>query len=277
MEVPRVTSRATRAAVVLCCAAACAGAHGQAATQAGVAKPPPDVGDEVQVEGHNVAALRAEIQQAEQVFYDRFNAINSRDEFDITCDYQVQTGSKMPRRVCRANFWGVSEAKAAHEGVLRQHGTGNAGSAQFESEARGKEQQLEAEMRGLVATDPELGRAAFRLGALHQALAQQLARSQVPGPEDRPPTTSGQAAPEDAGVTQVKIGAKPWEQALQWRTFTIANASGKLRSVEVHCSGSTERLQWEDGVEWRLPDDWKECGLRVDARAGTTFTLYEFK
>jgi len=275
-----VTGRAMRGAVLLCCAAAAgAGIHGQAVTETGVARPPPDVGDEVQVEGRSVAGLRAEIQKAEQVFYDRFNAINSRDEFDIECDYQVQTGSKMPRRVCRANFWGASQARAAHEGVLRQQGTGNLGSAQFEAEARTKEQQLEAEIRQMVAADPDLGRAAFQLGALHQALAQQLARSQVPGAPagGRSPTTSRQDAPSDAGVTRAQIGAKPWEQALQWRTFTIANPSGKLRAVEVHCGGRTERLQWEDGVEWRLPDDWKDCALRVDARAGTTFTLYEFR
>src|SRR5207247_2549660 len=53
-----MTGRLTRAAVVLCCAAAaCAGAHGQEATQAGVARPPTDVGDEVQVVGRNAAAL----------------------------------------------------------------------------------------------------------------------------------------------------------------------------------------------------------------------------
>jgi len=258
----------------------CLGVHGQVATEAGVARSPPDVGDVVQVEGQHVAALRAEIQQAEQILYNRFNAINSSDEFDIACDYQVQTGSKMPRRVCRANFWGTSQARAAHEGVLRQQGAANLGSAQFEAEARGKQQELAAEMRRLVTTDPELGQAAFRLGELQVALAQQLAhytRAALPSGEDRSPTASLRDVPLEAGVTHVQIGAKPWEQALQRRTFAIANPSDKLRSIEVRCSGRTERVPWEEGVEWRLPDAWRDCSLRVEARAGTTFTLYEFE
>ena len=261
-----MTRRGLRAVFVLwCAAAACAAAHGQAAAPAGATSPPPDVGDEVQVIGRSPAELRLQIQQAEQVFYDRFNAINSRDEFDITCDFQVQTGSKMPRRVCRANFWGVAQAKAAHEGVLRQHGSANAGSAQFEGEARAKQQQLAEEMRRLVATDPELARDASRLGILQQALARHSA------------SDGDQEVPPDVVVTKGKIGAGAWEHALQWRTFTIANPSAKFRTIEVHCGGRTESLQWEENAEWRLPEDWTDCGLLVEARAGTTFTLYEFK
>ena len=274
--------RASRVASVLgCAAAACWGAYGQTSANTGAARPPPDIGDEVRVEGHHVAVLRAEIQHAEQVLYDRFNAINSSDDFDITCDYQVQTGSKMPRRVCRAKFWGVAQARAAHEGVLRQQGTASAGSAQFEGEARGKQEQLAAEMRRLVATDKELGLAAFRLGELQIALKQELDRSGRPAPtsgEDRSPAPSIRDVPLDAAVSHVEIrGNKSWERALQRRTFSITNPSDKLRSIEVRCRGRTERLQWEEGVEWRLPDDWQDCGLRVEARAGTTFTLYEFE
>jgi hypothetical protein len=247
----------------LVCALAAA-AYGQTAEQGG-GRPPPEVGDEVQVIGQNPAELRSQIQRAEQVFYDRFNAINSRDEFDITCDYQVQTGSKMPRRVCQANFWAVAQAKAAHEGVLRQHGSANAGSAQFEGEARAKQQELAEEMRRLVATDPELARDASRLGVLQQALARRSAAD------------SDQDVPPDVVITKGKVGSGAWEHALQWRTFTIANPSAKLRAIEVHCSGRTETLQWSEDAEWRLPDDWADCGLLVEARAGTTFTLYEFK
>ena len=266
-----MTSPARRAAIALCYAAAVsAGAYGQPAPQGGNAKPP-DVGDEIQVEGRSVAALRAEIQRAEQVLYDRFNAINSRDEFDISCEYEVQTGSKMPRRVCRANFWRVSQARAAHEGVLRQQGTGGTSPSAFQAEALSKQQLLAAEMRRLVAEDPELGQAAFRLGSLQQALVQHAP------PRIAAAAADGQGIPHDAHVTHAQIGDKPWDQALQWRTFMIVNLSGKLRSAEVRCTGLTERLQWEEGVEWRLPDDWKSCSLRVDARAGTTFALYEFE
>lgn len=263
-----MTNPAARAAIALCYATAVA--YGQPAAQDGSSKPP-DVGDEIQVEGRSVAALRAEKQRAEQILYDRFNAINSRDEFDISCEYEVQTGSKMPRRVCHAAFWRVSQAQAAHEGVLRQQGTGGAPPSQFQAEALSKQQLLAAELRRLVAEDPELGQAAFRVGSLQQALLQHAPPGIASADAD------AQGIPHDARVTHAQIGDKPWHQALQWRTFMIVNLSGKLRSAEVRCIGLTERLRWEEGVEWRLPDDWTSCSLQVDARAGTTFTLYEFE
>ena len=266
-----MTNPFTRAAIALCFAAAVSvGAYGQPAPQGGGAKPP-EVGDEIQVEGRRVAALRAEILRAEQVLYDRFNAINSRDEFDISCEYEVHTGSKMPSRVCRAEFWRVSQARAAHEGVLRIHGTAGTAPSQFQAEALSKQQLLAAEMRRLVIEDPELGQAAFNLGSLQQ----ELVRHAPPGIKSS--DADAQGIPHDARVTHVEIGDKPWDQALQWRIFSIVNLSGKLRSAEVRCIGLTERLRWEDGVEWRLPDDWTSCSLRVDARAGTTFALYEFE
>ena len=265
-----MTSPATRAVIAVCYAAVVsAGAYGQPVPQGGSAKPP-DVGDEIRVEGHRAAALRLEIQRAEQVLYDRFNAIDSRDEFDISCEYEVQTGSKMPRRVCHAAFWRVAQARAAHEGVLRQQGSAAFSPSQFQAEALSQQQLLAAEMRRLVAEDPELGQAAFNLGSLQQALLKHAA----PGIASSDADESG--IPHDARVTHAQIGDKPWDQALQWRTFMIVNVSGKLRSAEVRCTGVTERLQWEAGVEWRLPDDWSSCSLRIDARAGTTFVLYEF-
>ena len=175
----------------------------------------------------------------------------------------------------RVGFIGYGTIACQVEAGIR---AGNAGHSCVAA-ALVRQERADAPNDILVTADPELGRAASRLGTLQQALAQQQRQS---GP---PPQSAGGRSreandlnvPPDAGVTKVQIGANPWEQALQWRTFTIANPSGKLRSVEVRCSGHTERLQWEEGVEWRLADSWKECGLRVEARAGTTFTLYEFK
>jgi hypothetical protein len=134
-----------------------------------------------------------------------------------------------------------------------------------------KQQLLAAEMRRLVTEGPELGQAAFRLGSLQQALLQHAPPGITSAAAD------DQGIPHDARVTHVQIGDKPWDQALQWRIFSIVNLSGKLRSAEVRCIGLTEPLRWEESVEWRLADDWTSCSLRVDARAGTTFALYEFE
>ena len=271
---------AMRVVVSLCCAVAvCAGAHGQQGAQD--AARPPDVGDEIVVEGRNFAVLRLEIQRAEEALYDRFNAINSRDEFDISCDYEVLTGSKIPRRVCRANFWRTSEARAAHETVLGLQGSAFSFDAQqFEAQALYKHSLLAAEMRRVAAADPELQQAAFRLGTLEQALSQRrMPMPPTAGTEERVLTSGeGQQLPYGAAVVaDVHIGPEPWHHVLRWPTFTIANLFGELRSLEVRCNGQTERLQWEQGAEWKLPADWKSCTLRVDAPAGTTFALYEFE
>jgi hypothetical protein len=244
------------------------------------AAPAPDVGDEVLVQGRNFASLRLEIQRAEEALYDRFNAINSKDEFDISCEYEVLTGSKIPRRVCRANFWRTSEAHAAHETVLGLQGSSSFGSQQFQAQALYKQSLLAAELRRLAATDPELQQAAFRLGTLEQALSQgRMPMPPTAGTEERVLTPGeGQKLPYDATVvTDVHIGPEPWTHVLRWQTFTIANLFGRLRSLEVRCNGQAERLQWEQGVEWKLPDDWKSCTLRVEAPEGTTFALYEFQ
>ena len=261
-----------------CAAAACASAHAQQPPNGST--PPPDVGDEVVVQGRNFGTLRLEIQRAEEALYARFNAINSKDEFDITCDREVLTGSKIPRRVCRANFWRTSEARAAHETVLGLQGSSSFGAQQFEAQALYKQSLLAAELRRLAATDPELKQAAFRLGTLEQALSERrLPTPSAAGTEERAPTSGdGKQPPDDATiVADVRIGREPWTHMLKWQTFTIANLSGELRSLEVRCDGQMERLQWEQGVEWKLPDDWKSCTLRIDAREGTTFALYEFQ
>ncbi len=265
--------------IALCCAAAvCANARGQQAADGSTS--PPDVGDEVVVQGRNFGTLRLEIQRAEEALYERFNAINSKDEFDITCDYEVLTGSKIPRRVCRANFWRTSEARAAHETVLRLQGSSSFDARTFEAQALYKQGLLAAELRRLAATDPDLKQAAFRLGTLEKALSER--RLPIPpaaGTEERALTSAeSQQRPNDATVVaDVRIGREPWTHVLRWQTFTIANLVGELRSLEVRCSGQTEQLQWEQGVEWKLPDDWQSCALRVEAREGTTFALYEFQ
>ncbi|HVZ36167.1 MAG TPA: hypothetical protein VG963_27255 [Polyangiaceae bacterium] len=262
-----------RAVVAVSLAFAVCAAYGQAAS-------PPDVGDEVIVQGRNFATLRLEVQRAEQALYDRFNAINSNDDFDITCDYEVLTGSRIPRRVCRANFWRKAEANAAHEAVLGLQGSSSFGAQQFQAQALYKQSQLAEEMRRLAATDPELQQAAFRLGTLEQALSQgRLPMPTAVGTQERTLTAGdGQPLPYDAAVlVDVHMGPEPWSYALKWPTFTIANVFGELRSLELRCKGQTERLQWEQGVEWRLPDGWKACSLRVEAPPGTTFALYEFE
>jgi len=59
--------------------------------------------DEVVVEGRKPENVYAEIERLEISVYDRFNALNSNDEFDIHCFKQAPTGSNIaplvPRRI----------------------------------------------------------------------------------------------------------------------------------------------------------------------------------
>jgi hypothetical protein len=61
--------------------------------------------EEVVVYGdRTLNSLRMEVYRAEEAFYDAFNAVNSNDEYDISCERRAMTGSHMLRRVCEARF-----------------------------------------------------------------------------------------------------------------------------------------------------------------------------
>jgi hypothetical protein len=48
--------------------------------------------------------LRLEVYRVEEAFYDAFNAVNSNDEFDISCERRSPTGTHMSFRICEARF-----------------------------------------------------------------------------------------------------------------------------------------------------------------------------
>ena len=58
-------------------------------------QPAADV-DEVVVPGRRPENLRVEIERLEVAVYDRWNALNSNDEFDIHCLESEPTGSNIP-------------------------------------------------------------------------------------------------------------------------------------------------------------------------------------
>lgn len=51
-----------------------------------------------------LAELRREITLLEDRFYDRYNALNGRDIFDIHCSGEARTGTRLERRYCRAEY-----------------------------------------------------------------------------------------------------------------------------------------------------------------------------
>jgi tetratricopeptide (TPR) repeat protein len=63
----------------------------------------------------SLLSLKREIYKAEDLKFDLFNALNSTDEFDITCKYGVSTGSRIKRRVCDVGYMKKARAEDARQ------------------------------------------------------------------------------------------------------------------------------------------------------------------
>ncbi len=112
--------------------------------------------EEVIVRGQTPAALRIQIELAEEAVYDRFNEINSTDEFDIHCEEVAFTGSRMLTRFCQPNFWHATEESIAYETVrLLQGSAFSMPTGVFRGEAHYKRQQMREEMEQLAREDEE--------------------------------------------------------------------------------------------------------------------------
>ena len=236
--------------------------------------------EEVIVRGQSRAKLRFEIERAELAVMERFNELNSKDEYDIHCRREMLTGSNIPRRVCRANFWREAEATAGRETAIAFQGGAAFDAKQFQSEALYKHELMSDEMRQLVAQDSKLRRAVSHLGELQLqaggAVAREAARKLDTSAHV---VTSAEAAlPYDAALrADVLIQREPWSHELTQQVFTIAELDGEIGRIEVECSEHSTHLDYQPGAEWNLPADWAPCTVQVDARPGTTFALYEFE
>ena len=275
---PATSSAAT---IALCCAACAGVALAQAPeTGAEAVGGPPSVGDEIIVEGRGVGALRSEIIRAEEAVFARFNDINSGDEFDIDCRMEIPLGSRIPRRVCRANYWREVEVNIAEEAVRWLQGSAYSGPTQPERGLQPyKGKLLHDEIRQLAAEDEQFRGALTELGTAHLKLAEDTgARLSAADSASRQVPAGEEGLPYGAkNVIEVRAGRTPWTQVLKSRTFTLAHVYGEIRSVDVECAERKARLQYEIGVEWHIPATWGSCSLIVDASRDTTFALYEFE
>jgi hypothetical protein len=131
---------------------------------------------------------------------------------------------------------------------------------------------LIAEMQRLTAEDEQLKQASADLAAAQYALM--LRRGTQTMSRQAPPTLE---LPYGAKlIFEVIMGNDPWKHPLTERTFTIANVFGELRKIEVECAEGSQRIDYEFGVEWTVPNSWSSCVLQVNAKRETTFRLYEF-
>lgn len=237
------------------------------------------VSEEIVVIGQSPARLRVQIELAEEAVYDRFNDINSNDEFDIQCRQEARTGTRIPQRVCQANFWRAAQSDAAAATVRALQGSSAISPQVFQGEAIYKSRLLEDEMRLLAAQDEELLAAIVRLAGLTESLANSRNRNRQQNQTSaRVASASAQQLPYDAAVlADVTIRRDSWEHVLTHRTFAIAHVFGEIDSIRLNCSDATSELTFEEGAEWDIPDDWTPCFVSVEAERGTTFSFFEFE
>jgi hypothetical protein len=127
--------------------------------------------DEVIVRGRRGDRMRAELERVENAFYDRFNALNSRDEFDIVCMNDAPLGSRMPVRECLPEFALTAERRVAQDVLRRMQGFGGSSDSQIHfMRMDQKGQELVAEMQRLAREDEQLLRDLRRLAELRESL-----------------------------------------------------------------------------------------------------------
>jgi hypothetical protein len=156
-----------RALCLIVLAALAAPALGQNAAPAPV--PQASGADEIIVRGRTGSRMRVELERIENAVYERFNALNSRDELDIVCMNDAPLGSRMPVRECLPQFALTADRRAAQDVLRRMQGDKFAGSSQIHfMRMDQKGQELVAEMQRLAREDEQLSRDLVRLAELRQ-------------------------------------------------------------------------------------------------------------
>lgn len=127
--------------------------------------------DEVVVPGHRPENLRVEIERLEQVVYERWNALNSNDEFDIHCLDSEPTGSNIPQTHCAPNFVIEAESRAAEDAVHGARTTGHSRNDEYLAAVEEKSRQLSEEMKRVARQDEQFLHDLMRLDELRQLQA----------------------------------------------------------------------------------------------------------
>lgn len=234
-----------------------------------------DAPDEIVVLGR-INELRTEVQRTEEAFYDRFNQINGDHKFDIHCRLEPLINSHIPRRVCASNAWHDVDAKIGAAALREARGELGSTPDSLVNEQTYTQKQLTDAMRRATAQDPQLQQDIVLFVAAKRALEAQMAgqprhsaAQQIePGPH---------GLPYDArAMFVVRAGKEPWSHPLTQRTFTIADVAGEVRRLELRCAQGERPIEYQQGVDWTLPQGWTACTLVVGAAPATLFNFYEF-
>jgi hypothetical protein len=129
--------------------------------------------EELVVPGRTPDSLRLEIERVEAAVYERFNALNSNDDFDIHCFQQAPTGSNIPVRICAPNFVIREESRASTKILTdgRSTSANNFNRAELNLRMQQKARELTEEMQRLAREDEQLLRDLARLDELKRLQA----------------------------------------------------------------------------------------------------------
>ncbi len=144
--------------------------------------------EEVIVRGRRLADFRAELQAARVRVYDLFNNLNTDDAFDVHCQVEGSTGTRMRQHICRPQFkddisadaataWVFGIKDACPQGLTQECIFGNAGAAsQGKSTALAEEgreplmqKRFALEMARVVAENPQMQQALLDYEAVERA------------------------------------------------------------------------------------------------------------
>ncbi|HEX7237914.1 MAG TPA: hypothetical protein VF405_13180 [Gammaproteobacteria bacterium] len=127
--------------------------------------------DEVIVPGTRPENLRVEIERLERVVYERWNALNSNDEFDVHCLDSEPTGSNITQTRCAPNFVIWAESRAAKNTIDGDRTAGSDRQTDYMLEMQRKSRQLTEEMQRVARQDEQFLRELARLDELRQLQA----------------------------------------------------------------------------------------------------------
>lgn len=142
--------------------------------------------EEVIVRGRRMSDFRSALEMARVRVYDLFNDLNSDDAFDVHCQHEAATGTRMRQHICRPRFkddisnaaakaW-VYGLKEACPGGVTQDCIFSEYAQQAMSMAQAEEalepvmqKRFELEMARVVAESPELQQAMLDYQALERS------------------------------------------------------------------------------------------------------------
>ena len=181
-----MTRKTTWLALVPCMLLWSGALSAQAAGAAGGAPTSTAVDDEVVVRGRRLADFRAELQAARVRVYDLFNELNSDDAFDVHCQLEDGTGTRMRQQTCRPQFKDEISSEAAEawvEGIRDACGgqltqdcifseaanQGRSAALAVESTEPLMQKRFALEMARVVAEHPEMQQAIVDYEAVERA------------------------------------------------------------------------------------------------------------